>query len=131
MRALGRRSPCEQVAPQDRGLRARVISLVHRMVECLGPAALPALPAGMRALLPPEAPAPALADVLALLHQLAVRFKAALEPLLAEVAPLEAFLCCMRHCQEVDTLAAQLSIAKCTLVTHIAVWSVLHISPTL
>lgn len=76
-----------QVSSDDRGLRARVISLVHRLVECLGPAALPALPAGVRALLPPDAAAPALADVLALLHQLAVRFKAALAPLLAEVGP--------------------------------------------
>ena len=74
-----------QVDPEDRGLRARVISLLHRLVECLGPAALPALPGGLRALLPPKANATALSDVLALLHQLAVRYKAALEPLLAEV----------------------------------------------
>ena len=76
-----------QIAPEDRGLRARVISLLHRLVECLGPAALPALPGGLQALLPPKASASALTDVLALLHQLAVRYKAALEPLLAEVRP--------------------------------------------
>ena len=77
--------PSTQAVPGDKALRTRVLSFLHRMVESLGPHLLPSLPSAVRSLLPADAQAPALTDVLALLHQLAVRYKAALEPLMSEV----------------------------------------------
>ena len=74
-----------QAVPGDKALRTRVLSFLHRMVESLGPHLLPMLPSAVRSLLPADSQAPALTDVLALLHQLAVRYKAALEPLMSEV----------------------------------------------
>lgn len=56
------------------------------MVECLGAHLLPLLPSALQALLPPSANAADLGDVMALLHQLAVRYKADLGPLIAEVS---------------------------------------------
>ena len=63
-----------QVLPENRVLRARMISFLHRLVECLGDR-----------LLPMTADASTVSDVCALLSQLAIRYKAALAPLLAEV----------------------------------------------
>ena len=54
-------------------MRGRFISLLHRMVECLGPGALPLLPASLRALMHRGASEQDLCDVFALLHQLMVR----------------------------------------------------------
>ncbi len=70
--------------PSNRALRGRVISFVHRMVECLGERLLPTLPAALAALLPAAADAGEVGDVAALLQQLAARFRGALLPLLAK-----------------------------------------------
>jgi hypothetical protein len=72
------------VLPSNRALRGRVISFVHRMVECLGERLLPTLPAALAALLPAAADAGEVGDVAALLQQLAARFRGALLPLLAK-----------------------------------------------
>ena len=74
-----------QVLPENRVLRARMISFLHRLVECLGDRLLPYLPAALSALLPMTADASTVSDVCALLSQLAIRYKAALAPLLAKV----------------------------------------------
>ena len=37
-----------QAFPTDRAVRGRFISLLHRMVECLGAVALPFLPASLQ-----------------------------------------------------------------------------------
>lgn len=87
--------PPPQVAPGDRALRARVISFLHRMVECLGPHLLPLLPSALAALLPRSAQPQDLNDVLALLHQLAVRYKGELAPLISEV---RLGCCCVCTC---------------------------------
>ncbi len=62
-----------------------MISFLHRLVECLGDRLLPYLPAALSALLPMTADASTVSDVCALLSQLAIRYNAALAPLLAEV----------------------------------------------
>ena len=72
--------------PENRVLRARMISFLHRLVECLGERLLPYLPPALSALLPMTADASTVSDVCALLSQLAIRYKAALAPLLAEVS---------------------------------------------
>ncbi len=66
-------------------LRGRVISFLHRLVECLGDRLLPYLPQALAALLPVTANAADVADVSALLSQLAIRYKTALAPLLTKV----------------------------------------------
>ena len=76
-----------QVAPGNRAIRSRVISFLHRMVECLGPHLLPYLPPALSALLRPTSDASDLADVLSLLQQLVVRYKATLSPLLSKALP--------------------------------------------
>lgn len=59
----------------NRPLRARVISFVHRMVECLGAAVLPHLPPLLLILLGPASECPDVCEALQLLVQLAGRFK--------------------------------------------------------
>lgn len=76
---------CPQVLPGNKVLRGRVISFLHRLVECLGDRLLPYLPSALAALLPVTADAADVGDVSALLSQLAIRYKAALAPLLAKV----------------------------------------------
>ncbi|KAK9827309.1 hypothetical protein WJX81_002974 [Elliptochloris bilobata] len=73
--------------PGNRVLRGRVISFLHRMVECLGERLLGTLPAALAALLPAAADAGEVSDVAALLQQLATRFRAVLLPLLVKVVP--------------------------------------------
>ena len=73
-----------QVLPESKALRGRVISFLHRLVECLGERLLPFLPAALSALLPVTADASDVTDVSALLSQFAQRYKAALAPLLAK-----------------------------------------------
>ena len=80
-----RRRARAQVLPESKALRGRVISLLHRLVECLGERLLPSLPAALAALLPATADAADVTDTAALLGQLAQRYKAALAPLLAKV----------------------------------------------
>jgi hypothetical protein len=74
-----------KVLPGSKLLRGRVISFLHRLVECLGDRLLPFLPSALSALLPVTADAADVSDVSALLSQLAIRYKAALGPLLAKV----------------------------------------------
>ena len=73
-----------QAVPDQKALRARVISFLHRMVECLGERLLPCLAPALAALLPPAAYASEVADVVALLSQLALRYKASVLPLMAQ-----------------------------------------------
>ena len=75
-----------QVLPENRVLRGRQISFLHRLVECLGERLLPYLPPALSALLPLTADASTVSDVCALLSQLALKYKAALVPLLAEAS---------------------------------------------
>ena len=75
-----------QAAPNDRALRTRVISFLHRLVECLGPHLLPYLPDALSALMPPSTDRADLTDIILLLNQLMTRYKAALQPLLASVS---------------------------------------------
>lgn len=68
---------CVQAAacvPLDKGVRARLISLLHRLLECLGPGVAPQLqPAVCHVLLHEHADAQDLADALSLVSQLAVK----------------------------------------------------------
>ncbi|KAI7842372.1 hypothetical protein COHA_004011 [Chlorella ohadii] len=73
--------------PANKPLRARFISFLHRMVECLGATLLPYLPAALEVLLYAQADATDVVDVLLLLNQLALRFKDALAPVMQEMAP--------------------------------------------
>ena len=84
-------APRAQVLPGSKVLRGRVISLLHRLVECLGERLLPLLPAALASLLPVTADAPDVCDVSALLGQLAARYKAALAPLLAKACPQQSY----------------------------------------
>ena len=84
---LREKSAAAQVLPENRALRARLISFLHRLVECLGERLLPYLPPALSALLPLTADASTVSDVCALLSQLAIRYKAALAPLLAKAGP--------------------------------------------
>ncbi len=79
--------------PGSKALRGRVISLLHRLVECLGERMLPFLPAALASLLPASADAPDVCDVGALLSQLAARYKASLAPLLAKAREASPSMC--------------------------------------
>lgn len=61
--------------PGHRGIRSRLLSFLHRMVETLGPAVLPFMPEVFNTLLQPGADAAQLSDALTLLFQLVSRFK--------------------------------------------------------
>ncbi|KAL4444906.1 hypothetical protein ABPG77_003956 [Micractinium sp. CCAP 211/92] len=73
--------------PSNKQLRARFISFLHRMVECLGATLLPYLPSALEVLLYAEADATDVTDVLLLLNQLMLRFKDALMPVMQEMVP--------------------------------------------
>eukprot|EP00884_Botryococcus_braunii_P015515 jgi/Botrbrau1/2647/Bobra.0203s0001.1 len=77
-----------KMLPNNKGLRGRVISYLHRMVECLGETIIPFLKPALLALLPLSAEPADICDALALLNQLVARYKAALQPLLLEVIPI-------------------------------------------
>ena len=73
--------------PGRRALRARAASLLHRLVDTLGPALLPLLPAAARALLPtPPSPCDVV-DAAALVAQLAAAYGGDAAPLMAAVLP--------------------------------------------
>ena len=74
-----------QVAPSNRALRLRVISFLHRMVECLGQQFLPYCPDFLSALLQSTSDKIDLMDVFTLVLQLITRYKAAVHPLLLSV----------------------------------------------
>jgi len=70
--------------PGNRGVRARVTSLVHRMVDCMAVRSFPVLPAALHLLLAsPEVSD--LSAVLTLINQLASKFKTGMEEMLAGV----------------------------------------------
>ncbi|PSC72015.1 exportin-T isoform X1 [Micractinium conductrix] len=73
--------------PHNKQLRARFISFLHRMLECLGATLLPCLPPALEVLLNAQADACDVADVLLLLNQLLARFKEALAPVMQEMVP--------------------------------------------
>lgn len=78
----------------NRALRLRVISFLHRMVECLGPHFLPYLPDFLSALMQSTSDKTDLMDVFTLVHQFITRYKAAFHPLLLSVSHSNIFLMC-------------------------------------
>lgn len=76
-----------QELPKHKLLRARFISLLHRLVECLMDSLLPYLPRALEVLLHNDVDAVDLSDVLSLLNQLILRFKENLQGLLRQVLP--------------------------------------------
>ncbi|KAL0051899.1 hypothetical protein WJX82_004175 [Trebouxia sp. C0006] len=73
-----------QQLPTSKPLRARFISFLHRMVECLANRMLPYLPTALQVLMHVTADCQDMCDVVALLNQLMLRFKTALQDLLKE-----------------------------------------------
>ncbi|GAX84343.1 hypothetical protein CEUSTIGMA_g11765.t1 [Chlamydomonas eustigma] len=76
------------VYPSHKVLRNRFISSVHRLVECLGTAVLPMLPAALEALVTTQVDAPDLTEVLSLTNQLILKFKEAMQGLLQSLLPV-------------------------------------------
>ncbi|MEW5306130.1 MAG: hypothetical protein WDW36_008620 [Sanguina aurantia] len=74
--------------PSSRMLRVRFISLLHRLVECLGLSLLPCLPPALEVLLQTQVDCTDMADVLSLMNQLLQRYKDALQPLLEAILPV-------------------------------------------
>lgn len=72
--------------PNNKLLRSKVISFLHRMVETLGTAVFPYLPRAMEQLLV-ESEAKEMTDFLVLVNQLICKFKAAMTHILEEVFP--------------------------------------------
>ncbi|GAQ89651.1 tRNA exportin [Klebsormidium nitens] len=75
-----------QRLPKNKSLRSRVISFVHRMVECLGTNIFPLLPAAIQQLLV-DCEAKDMMEFIQLANQLMAKFKAAVSPLLVELLP--------------------------------------------
>lgn len=73
--------------PHHKVLRAKFLSLLHRMVETLGHGVIPSLINTLEALLYADADIPDVLDVLVLLNQFMARFKAVLAPLMSEILP--------------------------------------------
>ena len=63
-----------RVYPTHKVLRARFISSVHRMVECLTTSLLPYLPSALEVLVTTQVDAPDLGEVMALINQLILRW---------------------------------------------------------
>lgn len=75
-----------QAFPEDRALRLRVISFLHRLIECLGSHLLPRLPEVLSTVIPPMTDKNDLLDIFTLLNQLVTRYKSAAKPLLNAVS---------------------------------------------
>eukprot|EP00892_Ulva_mutabilis_P003832 jgi/Ulvmu1/1820/UM119_0038.1 len=73
--------------PRNRMLRARFISYLHRMVECLGTQLLPFLPQSMAALLPRDCDTSDVTTALRLLNQLIAKYPQGLVDTLQELVP--------------------------------------------
>mmetsp|Transcript_5354 Transcript_5354/g.11718 ORF Transcript_5354/g.11718 Transcript_5354/m.11718 type:complete len:1077 (-) Transcript_5354:655-3885(-) len=77
-----------KVHPTHKLLRARFISCVHRLVECLSTGLLPFLPAALEVLISSEADPADLTEVLVLANQLIMKFKALMQPLVEGMLPV-------------------------------------------
>ena len=75
-----------QAFPEDRSLRLRVISFLHRLIECLGGHLLPRLPEVLSTVIPQRTDKNDLLDIFTLLNQLVTRYKAAAKPILSAVS---------------------------------------------
>lgn len=75
--------------PKVEPLRSKVISLIHRMVETLGPSVLPYLPRALEQLLADSEPKE-MVGFLVLLNQLICKFSTSLRGILEEVYPVVA-----------------------------------------
>lgn len=73
--------------PKNKLLRARFISYLHRMVECLGSQLLPMLPQTLAALLHRDCDAWDMCSALRVVCQLTVKFPTDIAGLLKEVLP--------------------------------------------
>lgn len=73
--------------PRNKMLRARFISYLHRMVECLGPQVQPFLPQVLAALLPRDCDTVDMTTALRLLNQLIAKFPQGLVAMLRELVP--------------------------------------------
>lgn len=79
--------------PKNKLLRARFISYLHRMVECLGGQLLPMLPQTLAALLHRECDVWDLCSALRVVSQLVLKFPGDVAPLLKELMPSIIFKC--------------------------------------
>lgn len=75
-----------QAAPKNRALRLRVISFLHRLIECLGPHLLQRLPEVLSTVIPPQTDRNDLLDIFTLITQLITRYKIAAKSILAAVS---------------------------------------------
>lgn len=73
--------------PRNKMLRARFISYLHRMVECLGAQVQPFLPQALAALLPRDCDIVDVTTALRLLNQLIAKFPQGLVAMLQELVP--------------------------------------------
>ncbi|KAJ0241025.1 Exportin-T [Hirschfeldia incana] len=76
--------------PKVEPLRSKVISLIHRMVETLGPSVLPYLPRALEQLLADSEQPKEMVGFLVLLNQLICKFSTSLSCILEEVYPVVA-----------------------------------------
>ncbi|KAL0701575.1 hypothetical protein Bca4012_057697 [Brassica carinata] len=76
--------------PKVEPLRSKVISLIHRMVETLGPSVLPYLPRALEQLLADSEQPKEMVGFLVLLNQLICKFSTSLRGILEEVYPVVA-----------------------------------------
>lgn len=79
--------------PKNKLLRARFISYLHRMVECLGGQLLPMLPQTLAALLHHDCDVWDMCSALRVVYQLVVKFPADISDLLKELLPSIVFKC--------------------------------------
>lgn len=77
--------------PKVEPLRSKVISLIHRMVETLGPSVLPYLPKALEQLLADSEQPKEMVGFLVLLNQLICKFSGSLRGILEEVYPVVAY----------------------------------------
>jgi exportin-T len=84
--------------PKNKLLRARFISYLHRMVECLGAQLLPMLPQTLAALLYRDCDVWDMCSALRVVYQLTVKFPADISELLKELLPLIVFKCADYQC---------------------------------
>ncbi|KAG2493435.1 hypothetical protein HYH03_008254 [Edaphochlamys debaryana] len=87
VRALEVAVAAPAAAPANKLLRARFISFVHRMVECLSGGLLPYLPPALEVLLSTQTDVQDLVDLVVLVNQLLARYREALGALLEALLP--------------------------------------------
>jgi hypothetical protein len=79
--------------PKNKLLRARFISYLHRMVECLGSQLLPMLPQTLSALLHRDCDVWDMCSTLRVVYQLTVKFPTGISDLLKELLPSIVYKC--------------------------------------